>query len=116
MIRHTNVPSQKVSFSQLKRFQIHPIFLMVAIAIVVLFVASSIRHILFQSTAFELGIYDQVVYLISQGEPPISSFLNIHHMGNHAAWAVYPLGILYWMYPSVYWLFLVQAISLAVGA
>ncbi|MEB3884735.1 DUF2079 domain-containing protein [Lyngbya sp. CCY1209] len=104
-----------MSFSPSKRFQFHPVALMMAIAFVVLFAASSLRHNLFQSTAFELGIYDQVVYLISRGEPPISSFLNIHHMGNHAAWAVYPLGILYWIYPSVYWLFLVQAISLAAG-
>lgn len=54
---------------------------------------SSLRHALFQSGAFDLGIYDQVVYLISQGQPPISSFLGFHHLGNHAAWAVYVLSL-----------------------
>ncbi len=86
-----------------------------AIALV-LFACSAVRHVLFQSAAFDLGIYDQVVYLMSQGQPPISSFLGFHHLGNHAAWAVYPLGLLYKIYPSVYWLFAVQAISLALGA
>jgi uncharacterized membrane protein len=62
-----------------------------------------------------MGIYDQVAYLISQGKTPISSFLDIHHLGNHAAWAMYPVGLLYWIYPSVYWLLLIQAISLALG-
>lgn len=82
----------------------------------VLFLCSSLRHALFQSGAFDLGIYDQVVYLISQGQPPISSFLGFHHLGNHAAWAVYPLGLLYKIYPDVHWLLGVQAVALALGA
>lgn len=85
-------------------------------AALVFFLCSSVRHALFQSTAFDLGIYDQVVYLISQGLPPISSFLGFHHMGNHAAWSVYPLALLYKIYPSVYWLLAVQAVCLALGA
>lgn len=85
-------------------------------ATLLLFVCSSARHLLFQSTAFDLGIYDQVIYLISQGLSPISSYLGFHHMGNHAAYSVYPLALLYWIYPSVYWLFGVQAVCLAIGA
>ncbi len=89
---------------------------MIAIAAIVLFVCSSLRHALFQSGAFDLGIYDQVVYLMSQGKPPISSILGFHHMGNHAAWAVYPLALLYKIYPSAYWLLALQGVSLALGA
>lgn len=89
---------------------------MIGASALLLFVCSSVRHALFQSSAFDLGIYDQVVYLMSQGQPPISSILGLHHLGNHAAWAVYPLGLLYQIYPTVYWLFAVQAVSLALGA
>ena len=89
---------------------------MVGASALILFACSSLRHALFQSGAFDLGIYDQVVYLISQGEPPISSFLDFHHLGNHAAWAVYPLGFLYKIYPDVHWLLAVQAVALAVSA
>lgn len=89
---------------------------MMVVAAAIFFALSSLRHSLFQSTGFDLGIYDQVVYLMSQGKTPISSFLGYHHLGNHAAWAVYPLGLLYKIYPDVRWLFLVQAISLALGA
>jgi len=89
---------------------------MTGISALVLFACSSIRHTLYQSGVLDLGIYDQVVYLISQGQPPISSFLGFHHMGNHAAWAVYPLALLYKIYPSAYWLLAVQAVSLALGA
>ncbi|WP_278559636.1 DUF2079 domain-containing protein [Fischerella thermalis] len=89
---------------------------MTVISALLLFACSSIRHTLYQSGVLDLGIYDQVVYLISQEQPPISSFLGFHHMGNHAAWAVYPLALLYKIYPSAYWLLAVQAVSLALGA
>ena len=88
---------------------------MIGGAVAILLLCSSLRHEMFQSTAYDLGIYDQVTYLISQGEAPISSILGFHHLGNHGAWAVYPLGLLYKIYPSVYWLLIIQAIALAVG-
>jgi uncharacterized membrane protein len=89
---------------------------MTVFSTVILFACSSLRHLLFQSGILDLGIYDQVVYLISQGQPPIPSTLGFHHLGNHAAWAVYPLGLLYKIYPSPYWLFAVQAIALSSSA
>ncbi|MBH8553104.1 DUF2079 domain-containing protein [Nostocaceae cyanobacterium CENA357] len=89
---------------------------MISISALILFGCSSLRHTLFQSGVFDLGIYDQVVYLMSQGQSPISSFLGFHHMGNHAAWAVYPLALLYKIYPSPYWLLAVQAVALTLGA
>jgi uncharacterized membrane protein len=51
---------------------------MIGISALVLFASSSLRHELFQSTAWDLGIFDQAVYLISQGKAPISSFLGFH--------------------------------------
>lgn len=87
----------------------------VVITGLIFFICSSLRHGLFQSTGFDLGIYDQVVYLISQGQPPISSILGFHHLGNHAAWAVYPLALFYKIYPDVHWLLLIQAVALTLG-
>nr|WP_225938805.1 DUF2079 domain-containing protein [Kovacikia minuta] len=89
---------------------------MVGGSALVLMVASSVRHLLFQSNGWDLGIFDQAVYLISQGNPPMSSLLGFHILGDHAVWMFYPLAILYRLYPSVYWLFGVQAIALSGGA
>ncbi|MGK7884469.1 MAG: DUF2079 domain-containing protein, partial [Crocosphaera sp.] len=50
------------------------------------------------------------------GTPPISSFFNSHFLGDHAAFIFYPLALLYKVYPSVYWLFLVQAIALSISS
>jgi len=89
---------------------------MIGVSALILFASSSLRHLLFQSTAWDLGIFDQAVYLISQGQKPISSFLGFHILGDHGALVFYPLAVLYKIYPSVYWLFAVQAVALAIGA
>ncbi len=94
----------------------HPLAWTIGASILILFLCSSLRHALFHSTGWDLGIFDQVVYLISQGQPPISSFIHVHILGDHAAWVFYPLALLYKISPNVHWLFLVQSMALALGA
>jgi len=96
--------------------KLHPVYLMIGISALILFVCSSLRHFLFQSVALDLGIFDQAVYLISQGQPPISSFLGFHILGDHGALILYPIALLYLIKPDVHWLLAVQAIALALGA
>ncbi|NJP12091.1 MAG: DUF2079 domain-containing protein [Leptolyngbyaceae cyanobacterium RU_5_1] len=89
---------------------------MIGGSMMVLLMCSSLRHLLFQSTAFDLGYFDQAAYLISQGQPPVVSFWGFHFLGGHADWILYFVALLYKVYPSVYWLFAVQAIALSLGA
>jgi uncharacterized membrane protein len=89
---------------------------MIGASSVILFLCSSIRHWLFQSTAFDLGFFDQATFLISQGQPPIVSFWGFHVMGGHADWILYAIAGLYRLYPSVYWLLAIQALALSLGA
>ena len=89
---------------------------MIAVSAFVLFACSSLRHALFQSTAFDLGIFDQAIYLISQGKEPITTIQGFHILGDHAAWIHYILALPYKIYPSVYWLFIIQSLALALGA
>ena len=53
----------------------------IILATLIFFICSSLRHAFFYSTGFDLGIYDQVVYLISQGKSPISSFFGLVVVG-----------------------------------
>lgn len=103
--------------SLLKRLPVPPrlVGLMVGSALILLG-ASSLRHLLFQSAGWDLGIFDQGLYLLSQGQAPYSTLRDIHLLGDHAAWLLYPIALLYRLYPSVYWLLAIQAIALAVGA
>lgn len=45
---------------------------MVALSSLILFACSSLRHALFQSTALDLAVFDQWIYLASIDAPPIS--------------------------------------------
>jgi uncharacterized membrane protein len=99
-----------------KSSEISKIWWITGITTLILVISCSLRHELFKSTAWDLGIFDQAVYLISQGKTPISTFLDFHILGDHAAFIFYPLALLYKIYPTVYWLFLVQALALALGA
>ena len=82
---------------------------------IVFFLTSSLKHELFLSSAWDMGIFDQAVYLISQGQAPISSYMGFHVLGDHAAFILYPIAQLYKIYPSIYWLFATQAIALSSG-
>lgn len=98
------------------KLQLNAVGWMVGVCALIFFLCSSLRHTLFQSTAYDLGWFDQAIYLISQGQPPIISFYGIHVLGGHAEWIVYLLAGLYKIYPDVHWLFAVQAVSLAIAA
>lgn len=100
----------------LKSLKSHPVFLMIVVTTIVLFTASSARHALFHSTAYDLAIFDQAIYLISQNQTPFSSLMAINILGDHAAFIFYPLALLYKIYPDVHWLLFVQAFALALGA
>ena len=101
---------------KLDQYSIKPVFTIVCISTLALLFFGSLRHSLFQSGAWDLGIFDQGVYLLSQGLIPNSSFTNFHILGDHAAFILYPLSVFYKIYPSVYWLFLIQALALSSGA
>ena len=82
---------------------------------IIFFICSSLRHALFQSTAFDLGIFDQAIYLISQGQSPLSTLMGFHILGDHASIIFYPIALLYRIYADVHWLFAIQALALASG-
>jgi uncharacterized membrane protein len=93
----------------------YPVTASISIATIFLFACSSLRHWLYHSHALDLGFFDQGLYLISTGQKPIISLSGFHILADHAAVILYPLALLYRIYPDVHWLFAVQAISLAIG-
>tara|TARA_Y100000589_G_C27177569_1_gene639428 strand:+ start:1243 stop:2700 length:1458 start_codon:yes stop_codon:yes gene_type:complete len=85
------------------------------ISFLILIGASSLRHFWFHSSSWDLGIFDQAIYLISKGEEPYSSLLGFHILGDHGALVLYPLGFLYKFFSSTYFLFCVQSFALSVS-
>ncbi|NEO86762.1 MAG: DUF2079 domain-containing protein [Spirulina sp. SIO3F2] len=88
----------------------------IALTTLLLFSYSSLRHFLLRSTAYDLGFFDSALYRLSQGYSPLDTLHNTHILGDHAAWIVYPIALLYWLTPNVHWLFGLQALGLALGA
>ncbi|MFP4297619.1 MAG: DUF2079 domain-containing protein [Spirulinaceae cyanobacterium] len=89
---------------------------LVAGSTLLLFFCSSLRHALFKSNAFDLGLLDQFTYLLSQGLPPVVSLVGYNFFGDHVALIFYPLSLLYRIYPDVHWLLFIQALSLSLGS
>lgn len=88
---------------------------LVAITSFVLFGFSSLQLWLFRE-GNDLAFFDQLVYLLSQGESPVSTMLEgVHLIGDHGAIVLYPISLLYKIYPDVHWLLAVQAIAFALG-
>jgi uncharacterized membrane protein len=75
--------------------------------------ALALRHLWFQTSAWDLAIFDQAVHLIGQGLPAQSSLLGHHILADHGAFVLYPLGWLSRLIPSPALLFLVQSAALA---
>jgi uncharacterized membrane protein len=77
------------------------------------FGAVALRHAWFQTSAWDLGIFEQAAYLIGRGQVPYSTFLRFHILGDHGALVLYPLGLIDRLLPSVYTLLALQSAALA---
>ena len=77
---------------------------------------SALRHDLLQSNAYDLGLFDQWVWLIGRGFDPVSSMEHVHVLADHGAWLLYAAGAAYGLLPGVHWLLASQAIALSFTA
>jgi len=73
-------------------------------------------HLRFDTFAFDLGIYDQIIWLASQSYPLFSSLLDYHAWGDHFTPSLFLLAPLYWLWDDVVILLLFQAFFTAFGA
>jgi uncharacterized membrane protein len=92
------------------------LLLCIAASAVSLFICSMLRHNMMRSGAFDLGFFDQAVYLISQGKTPISSLHGFHVIADHASLILYPLALFYLIWADPHMLLIIQALALAGGA
>lgn len=73
-------------------------------------------HRLYLTGAFDLGAFDQALWLISRGETPFSTVIGAHILGDHASFLLYPLALLYVVAPDVRVLLVFQSVVVALGA
>ena len=68
------------------------------------------------TSAYDFGLYDQGVWLLSQGKAPFVTLMGRNLFGDHTSFILLPLVPLYWFINSTGLLFVVQAMALGVGA
>ena len=88
------------------------VFLIAIISTLIFYSLAIARHYLLQSNAFDLGLFDQWIWLTSKNLPSYSSMTGLHMFADHGAWALYIPSLIYKIKPDLNILFLSQSISL----
>ncbi|NBU06300.1 MAG: DUF2079 domain-containing protein [Acidimicrobiia bacterium] len=68
------------------------------------------------TSAYDFGLYDQGIWLLSQGKAPFVTLMGRNLFGDHTSFILLPLVPLYWVISSTGLLFVVQAAVLGLGA
>ncbi|MFW9998291.1 MAG: DUF2079 domain-containing protein [Candidatus Odinarchaeota archaeon] len=80
-------------------------------------IRSILRHISYNTQAFDLGIFDQLLWNTVHGEGLYSSILgDLHFFGEHVSPILLLLAPLYWIYADPNLLLILQSCALASGA
>lgn len=73
-------------------------------------------HLGLGTFAYDVGLYDQGIWLLSRGEAPFVTLMGRNMLGDHASIILFFLVPLYWVVPGTATLLVVQACVIAAGA
>jgi uncharacterized membrane protein len=90
--------------------------LTIAVFVVAFVAATWIAHARFGTYGFDLGIYDQATWLLSQGRAPFVTVRGLDLLGQHAAYIMVLVAPLYRLWADPRLLLLVQVLFLALPA
>ena len=88
------------------------IILITTIASLLFFILAVLRHFLLQSNAYDLGLFDQWIWLTSKNQPSFSTMTGLHMFADHGAWTLYIISLIYKLIPEINILFFSQSLSL----
>ena len=95
-------------FNLIREFKVSKYFrsvCLISFVFAIIFWSLSItRHLLLQSNAYDLGLFDQWIWLASKGEPPYSTMTGLHLFADHGAWTLYIAALVYKIFPSIHFL------------
>ena len=74
------------------------------------------NHRGFGTYAFDFGIYDQGLWLLSKFKSPFVTVMGRQLFGDHTSFILLPLVPVYWLFPSAGVLLVIQAAALGLGA
>lgn len=74
------------------------------------------NHDGFGTFGFDLGIYDQGLWLLSRFHAPFITIMGRNLFGDHTSFVLLPLVPVYWVWPSAHVLLIAQSVALAMSA
>jgi uncharacterized membrane protein len=77
---------------------------------------SCAKYRAYLAPGFDIGIYDQGLWLLSRFKEPFVTVLGLNIFGDHSTWILVLLVPLYWIAPDPQTLLVLQTLALAVGA
>lgn len=89
---------------------------MIAVWSLVFFRLGYERHVRFATFGFDLGVYDQVAWLLSRFKQPFMTIRGLHFWGFHGNYIMVLLAPFYWLGAGPTFLLFVQVASQASGA
>ncbi len=97
-------------------FKKYGIWLLIAIFSLWYSIFSIIRHLRLESYMFDLGYYDQTIWLFAHGKGLYSSIIEGHPWGDHVSLTILLLAPLYWLWDNTLALLIFQSVFVCLGA
>src|SRR6266571_4239831 len=73
-------------------------------------VASWYRHATYRSTSYDLGVFDQALWLLAHGKSPFVTLIGTNIFFDHFSPVLVAFVPLYWIAATPFWLILVQSL------
>ncbi len=70
----------------------------------------------FSTSAYDVGLYDQGIWLLSRFQAPFTTIKGVNLFGDHASLYSLLLAPFFWLWPNINLLYIMQTILLALGA
>ena len=98
-----------------KKIPMKFVYCAAALFFVVVTLLASLKHHSFYSTAFDLGLYNQVMHGYAQGSV-FSSILSFSILADHVQPILFLLTPVYWLFSSPLTLIVIQSLAIAIGS
>jgi uncharacterized membrane protein len=92
------------------------IWLLIGIFSVIYSVYTIVRHLRIETYIFDLGYYDQLIWLFAHGQKLFSSVIDNYPWLDHISPSIFLLAPLYWVWDNVIILLLFQSVFVCLGA
>ena len=86
------------------------------LSFIILFILAASRHLLLQSNAYDLGIFEQYLWMASRGIFAPGTIHGIHIFADHGAFILLPMSLLYLVWSSPLCLLAMQSFCIAFTA